>query len=398
VNYKRLIGVLLIIGVLLFSGLTSCGSPSKAKGGGQEFEAIRQAADEYVSSGKPLTITAKGLYDSIMAGINLTDYDILWYDPFTYTRAPFILDVRTIGPEMPDPYLAGHIPGSLHIPWQQVTQWRNLKALPTGGRQIVVVSNTGQIGAQVTAILNLLGYNAVNLMWGMVSWTSDPVVAPGAYDKGRDTVFNWGGSYRAVCPISEPTETYPLPVVENTSSGDKDEIILAAADKYLSNGAKDFGMTSIELYQALHYEEGVDVYLVRNSQLFQSLSFTGTATGNPYTVPFFLDVRDDELYQNGHLCGTAHTYWKDAFKKENLAKLPLDRPILVYGTTGHESGQVAALLNLLGYDAINLTWGVTSWSLALPGKDIAPDRFEPEQDCMNYPFVTGFISFEACPT
>jgi rhodanese-related sulfurtransferase len=128
------------------------------------------------------------------------------------------------------------------------------------------------------------------------------------------------------------------------------------------------------------------------------LYFTDTATGNPYSVPFFLDVRDDESYLNGHLCGTAHVYWKDVFKKENLARLPLDRPILVYGTTGHESGQIAALLNLLGYDAINLKWGISGWSLSLPGKEIAPERFERERDCMNYDLVTGYASFLPCPT
>jgi len=59
---------------------------------------------------------------------------------------------------------------------------------------------------------------------------------------------------------------------------------------------------------------------------------------------------------------------------------------------------VAALLNLLGYDAINLKWGIASWSLSLPGQDIAPARFDSVTDVQNYPVLKGYQSFLACPT
>ena len=76
--------------------------------------------------------------------------------------------------------------------------------------------------------------------------------------------------------------------------------------------------------------------------------------------------------------------------------MPTDRQILVYDTTGMEGAAATALLNMLGYDAINLRWGVSSWSLSLPGNDVAPDRFNPNTDVMNYPFLTGFQSFQQC--
>jgi rhodanese-related sulfurtransferase len=393
-DIKKCIGILLIIGIIISGTFISCGSDSPVSGGsggGAEFETIRQAADEYLNSGKALYINAEDLYTRVMDGIGLTDYEIIWYDPLAYTKAPFIIDVRGSDPEMPDPYIVGHIPGSVSIPWRECAQYNMIKGLDKD-RLTVVVSGTGQIGAEITAILNLMGYNAVNLMWGMTAWTSDPEVAPGRYDAARDTVFNWGGSYRAVCPISEPSDIYPFPVVENTSSDDELTIIIAAANKYLSNGSKHFSMSSNELYRALYYESSGNY-----SDLLNSLFFTGTATGSPYTVPFFLDVRDDETYNNGHLCGTLHTYWKDVFKEENLMKLPLDREILVYSDTGHEGGVIAAILNMLGYDAINLTWGISSWSLSLPGKDIAPERFLPDFDVMEYEVLSGYDSFLPCP-
>lgn len=402
-DYRRLIGVV-IIGTLLFSGLASCSAPtggggltgveymaislpvgesggaviSKAEsGGGEEFEAIRQAADTYVNSGKPLYISAQQLYNNIMTGVGLSDFQVIWYDPGYYTRAPLVLDVRTAQPEMPDLYLAGHIPGAVHIPWQQLTLYKYFKNLPKD-RQIAVISSTGEIGAQITAILNVLGYDAVNLMWGMTSWTSNATVAPGGYVKARDTVSDWGLDYTSGS-TAEPTETYPFPVVDNTESKDKAAIILAAANAYLTSGTKRFDMKSSDLYQALNFNPQTA------AQLFLSTFFTGSATGNPYAVPFVLDIRDSASYNRGHLSGALHIYWKDVFKTDNLDKLPAGQPIVVYGDTGQESSAVAALLNLLGYDAENLRWG------------IAADQFVASRDCMNYPVVTGFDPFLPCP-
>ena len=41
-------------------------------------------------------------------------------------------------------------------------------------QEVVVVCYTGQTAGQVTAVLNMLGYEASSLLFGMSSWTSDP--------------------------------------------------------------------------------------------------------------------------------------------------------------------------------------------------------------------------------
>lgn len=385
------VSLLLLMLVSLLPGFTACssGSSGGGGGGGAEFEAIRQAADEWVNNGKPLNMTAKQLYDLVMSNIGLSDYQMIWYDPTTYTRAPIIIDVRSWSGEMNDAYPSGHIPGSISIPWREITQWKNLNKL-TKERPLVVYSDTGETGAAAAAVLNVLGYPVTNLMWGMTAWTADTTAAPGRYDKARDTVWDWGGSYRAICPISEPTDLYDLPVVNNTSSSDKTEIIRAAADKFLMTWKQD-ELSSPALYNMLYFEQKPQ------SEREEFMTNPVNPGDNPYVVPYLLDIRDDETYLNGHLCGTQHILFQDLFKDENLKKLPTDRQILVYDTTGMQSAAASALLNMLGYDSINLRWGMTSWSLSLPGKDVAPDRFDPIKDVMNYPFLTGFQSFQKCP-
>lgn len=390
-NWKILLTILLSV-TLLMTTVTSCNSnptpvSGKSSGDSEEFEVIRQAADAWANNGKPLYITAEGLYNAIMTGIGLTDYQIEWYDPLTYQKAPLVVDVRGGNSEQPDAYTAGHIPGSFPVMWRQIADSTYLRKLDKS-RQIAIISDTGQTGAQVTAILGVLGYDTIDMMWGMTAWTSDQIAAPGKYDKDRDTVWDWGGSYRAVCPISEPADIYPFPAIDNTDSKDRFEIIQAAAMAYLHSGKRE-NMSALELYHALHFEE------LREPLFF----FTNPVnpTENPFSVPFILDVRTDESYENGHLCGTLHFYYKDLFKPENLARLPPDRQILVYSDTGHESGAVTALLNMLGYDAINLKWGIAGWSLSLPGKDVAPERFIEEKDVKNYAIIKGYQSYLPCP-
>ena len=209
------IPLFLLILVAAFPAVTACSNSSTSKGGSAEFEVIRQAADAWVNNGKPLNITAETLYNGMMQ-VMPTGYSLDWYHPTTYTTGPVVVDVRSWSSEMPDAYPTGHIPGSISIPWREITQWQNLNKLPKD-RPITVYSDTGETGAAVAAILNVLGYPVTNLEWGMTSWTSNPTVAPGAYDKLRDTVWDWGGSYRAVCPISEPTDVYDLPVVNDAT-------------------------------------------------------------------------------------------------------------------------------------------------------------------------------------
>lgn len=335
-----------------------------AMAGEGTFETIRAAAETYVTGGRPLHIDAKTLYES-MASSMPRSVDVRYYDPSSFKRGPMIIDLRNADPEMPHLYVLGHIPGAIHIPWRKLAEWRYLKDLPKD-RKIVMYSNTGQMGGQVVAALNILGYDAVNLMWGMTSWTASTDIAPGRYEKSRDTVWSSGGSFRTVIRDNQPHDTYDLPNYEEENSRDTFEAILSVTRLYLNAFDRSFTLSAPEL----------DL-LLRSS-------------ANPFLIPLVLDVRDDEAYRLGHIDNCLHIPLQTLFKRENLRRLPPDRQIVVYCETGHESGQAAALLSLLGYDAVSLKWGIAAWSLSLPGKDIAPNRYNEKHDCIDYEVVTGF--------
>jgi rhodanese-related sulfurtransferase len=342
---------------------------ASSNGGNADFEAIRAAAEAYLGSGRPLDIDAKTLYESMVSSMALLD--VRNYDPSSFKRGPIIVDLRAPDPEMPQPYAVGHIPGSVPIPLRNIADWKYLKDLPKD-RKIVVYSATGQVGGQAAAILNLLGYDAVNLKWGMTSWAARSDIAPGRYESSRDTVWRSGGSYRTVVSLDSPQEIYDFPDFENGDGRDNFETILSAARLYFNALDKPFTISAPELDA-----------LLRSSE-------------NPYVVPLVLDVRDEAAYRLGHIDKCLHIPLRALFRRENLRHLPPDRQIVVYCETGHESAQAVAVLNLLGYDAVSLKWGIAAWSLSLPGSDITPNRYDERHDCMGYEVVTGFRSFIPC--
>ncbi len=84
--------------------------------------------------------------------------------PDVAAAKPFIVDVR-----QPEEYSKGFIEGAVNIPIRELV--RNLQALPTMDKDIVVVCGSGHRSAIGMAALQMLGYkNAKSLAGGMQSW------------------------------------------------------------------------------------------------------------------------------------------------------------------------------------------------------------------------------------
>lgn len=120
-------------------------------------QAVLSAAKTYLSDpGFIHVITADALYELLSDGNPAND--------------PLIISVRK-----PEDYLKGHIPGAINIPYRKIADPENLLLLPKN-RLIVTYCYTGHTGAIAATILSLLGYKAINLKFGIMSWTIDPIV------------------------------------------------------------------------------------------------------------------------------------------------------------------------------------------------------------------------------
>jgi rhodanese-related sulfurtransferase len=337
--------VSLIVLIFALPILTACGSAQETPAATtpstpaaqqvSEFEVVRSAAEAYLTSSPKWNINASDLY------MLINDDDT--------SNDPTIVSVRAA-----DAYAKGHVPGAINIPLADLAKPENLAKLPKDSK-IVAYCYTGHTGSQATAILNVLGYDVSNLKFGMTAWTKNTDVASGRYDESKDCM-----DYPFETTPNIPTETYALPTIDNTTSNDKDEILRAAAEAYLTSSPK-WNINASDLYMLINDDDESN-------------------------DPVIVSVRAADAYAKGHVPGAINIGLADLVKPENLAKLPTDRKIVVYCYTGHTGSQATAILNLLGYDASNLKFGMTSWT---KDTDVASGRYVESKDCMDYPYVTG---------
>jgi rhodanese-related sulfurtransferase len=315
---KKVVGFALVLVTLLT--LTATVWAQDPSG---DVAVIQAAADAYLSSDKAPVISADALFE------NLNDGDT--------SNDPFVVSVRA-----PDAYALGHIPGAINVPWKTIAEPDNLAKLPTD-KQIVVYCYTGHTGQIATTVLNLLGYDAINLKFGMMGWTKDDTVL-GTARYSLDT----SGDYRLETEPNEATETYDFPTV-STGASDDFEIVRVAADNWVKNA---------------------EAPIIPASALFENMNDGDES--NDYLV---LSVRGADHYALGHVPGAINIGWKAVAKSENMAKLPPDQPIAVYCYTGHTGMVAATVLGIMGYDSHNVKFGMMGWT-----KDdtvLATARFDP---------------------
>jgi rhodanese-related sulfurtransferase len=145
-----------------------CGDDGGGSGGlydasSDEWEILRQACDRYVNEVSSMTITSKALFNNLDDNYTAND--------------PYIISIRSS-----EHYELGHVPGAVNIPAGSLFEEENMEDLPTD-KQIVVYCYTGQGAGHVSALLNINGYDAISLKFGMCSWTDNSTItADKCYD------------------------------------------------------------------------------------------------------------------------------------------------------------------------------------------------------------------------
>ena len=213
---------------------------------------------------------------------------------------PFLLDVR----EASELAENGYIEGAVNVPLRTVAQ--HLDLLPAElDAPIVVYCAKGTRGAIGMTALQVLGYtNVRNLSGGFGAWI----------DAGFEAVMGE--------PMAEPGTAAAI-----------DPELVAAVDNYLTNVLpQGWGQVSAD-----------DVFL--------------ELAENP---PFLLDVREDaELEADGYIEGSVHIALREV--AANLDQIPADQPIVVYCKSGFRGGIATVVLQMLGYNARNMSGGIGAW-------------------------------------
>ncbi|MFH2054125.1 MAG: rhodanese-like domain-containing protein [bacterium] len=209
----------------------------------------------------------------------------------------------------------GHIPGAFQFtPYQSLGIEQMLKYLPTD-MPIVVYCWTGQHSSQVTAYLNMLGYEAYSLSYGSNNLFYDSL-----------TAHKWTG------PADYDMEMGPAPTAEfSTISG--------AVEAYINDATDCPGVITAQ-------------------NLYDNLA--------TYTV---IDIRSATDFATlGHIEGAHNTTLASVLTYVDGLGLTASDPICLVCYSGQSAGHAKVALELSGYENVKtLGFGMSSWNAATAG-------------------------------
>jgi rhodanese-related sulfurtransferase len=334
---KRFLRWLVLMPVLLLVVSIAACSDDDGNGPSQtDFEVVLQAVNDWLDTSPAAAIAPATVYDDIVANPTVGDRDY------------FVVSVRASSA-----YDLGHIDGAINIPWRDVAQTANMALLSTT-KPNVIYCYTGHTGGLAAYTLGILGYDTENLKWGMMNWSDDTAnggVDPWTTDQGLAVETT----------VNTLSTTYDLPDLEVSSSSVAAEIVQAAARRWL----EDTAWTPIITASALN-----------------ALLIDGDDTNDPVII----SVRSAADYAAGHVPGAVNFTLAELAEVETLELLDPDADIVVYCYTGHTGGQATAMLNMLGYKAKNMKYGMMDWNVSELG---APAPFSGAPDYPTVPTTPG---------
>jgi rhodanese-related sulfurtransferase len=277
-----------------------------------EFALVTEIGDLYVSS----YTTAGGL------GVNTTIGTI--FPVLTDGNAsndPYMIDWRSASD-----YATGHIKGAVNMSLGTLVDKIDDGTIPKD-KTILNICYTGQTASYATSILNLLGYEAQNLKFGMCGVTTDSTINGTSKWVGQIASDEFATQLTAT--VTTTSTDYEFPVL-TTGKETAEEIIKERAKV----GTASWGKIS-----------AADVF---------------ANPGNYFIINYW---PQGEYEIPGHIPGAFCFPPKASLGSDQLLnKLPTDKTIVIYCYTGQTSAQMTAYLQVLGYDAKSLLYGVNGFA------------------------------------
>lgn len=227
-----------------------------------------------------------------------------------------VIDIRS-----PKKFSEGHIKGAVNKRFEDLPAYFETGIKPFEFDKIILVSDDGQVSSYTACLLRLMGYgNIYSMRWGMSAWNSDYANAgwlkdvSGKFESNLETAANISGSAGAMPELKT-----------GLTAGDQ---IGTARFKKL-------------------FEEGVGNVVVSADEVFS----------DPKKY-YIVNLERKDKYENGHIPGAVR-YKPDETLGfvEEMASIPVDKTVVVYCGTGHNSSFATAFLRLFGYDARTLRYG-----------------------------------------
>lgn len=222
-------------------------------------------------------------------------------------------------------FSSGHIKGSVNISFRDLPEYFESGIKPFEYGKIIIVCDDGQLSSYTTSLLRLKGYGNVYAMrWGMGGWNKD-------YAK-RSWLKGVSGKYED--KLETATNEAPAPAaLPDLKTG------LTVGRDLLDSRFRDV------------FASGTDSILISPDKVFK----------NPSDY-FIINLERKDKYEAGHIPGAIR------YKPEStlgfadaMSTISVDKPVVIYCGTGHNSAFATAFLRLCGYDARTLKYGNNSF-------------------------------------
>ncbi len=304
--------VILVLSLTFFMGCSSDDDDNPVTPPANIFSDVAQIGDDYLSAGTK-NISADALWTDIQNGENL-----------------FIISLRSAG--VYD--TCGHIENAVN--WSLSTVPDHIDEIPDGAK-VICYCYTGQTASFTTCYLNMMGFNAYNLKWGMCGWTGDTTV----------TLNLWGklvpGGQETEQTAHTTTTEYDFPTIEGTSALDELNTRCTAM-----------------------FTAGLSSYMITAADLYLNLN-DGDTSDDPFIINYGWPQTS---YDAGHVPGSILFGGGTLGPTESLNKLPTDKQIVVWCYTSQTSAQVCMYLGSLGYDVYSLRYGMNAIDPSLCGSSV----------------------------
>lgn len=254
-----------------------------------------------------------------------------------------LIDIRSS-----DAYEQGHINGAYNIPKEEILNFLTQKQKAAAYPKVVFICYSGQTASYVTGITRYAGFdNTYVLLYGMAGWNSkfSNSLKKGFGDRYNEMIVK--GSNRENLIVTEHhndhitafKKNYDLNKIPQLPKKTPSILIKEQAQKMLKQKRPGFLLKADEFFPEL--KKDINKF---------------------YTICYLPKPK----YYVAHIKG-AHQFTprKDLSLDTRLTDLPIDKPILIYCKTGHTGGNVAAYLDMLGYDSKNLIFGSASFMYSL---------------------------------
>jgi rhodanese-related sulfurtransferase len=256
-----------------------------------------------------------------------------------------IISVRSL-----DAYTSkGHISQAINIPYEKMLTEDNLEKLDDMKLQ-VIYSDNGYRSTTVSTILALLDYESYSMKFGMMDWNNSQVVnrvvmqkANLKIEKGQDT--------------SKATFHYP--------------------------SLKSTGKPVNDLIKQRFNEELATKQIIISVNDVKRIVDRWDKFKDSYQI---VSLRNKKDFVAGHIPHAINIPWFDLMHGDQLKRIDPDKTTIVYCYTGHLAQISVTLLNIIGYNAVNMRFGMMGWNRHYVRKKVVWDGEA------SYPVTTGIVA------